>query len=149
MLGFEPSTETINDDQIDGAEQLLAVEFPASYRALVKNYGGGSGEVDFLVDRPSGGFDRCSIGLLLSLLPQSRNSVYQIMSTWEEHGLSARLIPIAEDGGGNYLCLDYRHGNEASVVFYFHELLGDEGIIEVCPTFDDFLPQLVEPAAEP
>lgn len=144
MLGFEQSSENVSDEQLSGAEQLLGVKFPVEYREEVQNFGGSFGDVAFLVDRPSEGFDRCSIGLLLSLLPQSRNSIYRVMAAWEEHELSARLIPIAEDGGGNYLCLDYRNGDEPDVVFYFHELSGDDGIIFVCSTFAEFLTRLVE-----
>ncbi len=145
MLGFEPSSEIINSEQIDGAERLLGVKFPVEYRQVVQNFGGSSGDVEFLVDRPSDGFDRCGIGLVLSLLPHSRNSVYRVMAAWEEHELPAQLIPVAEDGGGNYLCLDYRNGEEPEVVFYFHELTGDDGIIFVCPTFAGFIARLVQP----
>lgn len=148
MLGFDPSPESIDAAQIAGAEQLLGVRFPAEYREVAKNFGGSYGDAEFLVDRPAGGFDRCSVGLVFSLLPQSRNSVYCVMAGWAEHELSARIIPIAEDGGGNYLCLDYRNGDEPEVVFFFHELLGEEGLMTVCPTFAEFLTRMVEPDYE-
>ncbi len=148
MRGFEQSSEVISDDQIDGAERLLCVKFPPSYRAVAKGYGSSFGDVEFLVDRPAEGFDRCGVGLILSLLAESRNSVYSVMGVWQEHQLSARLIPIAEDGGGNYLCLDYRKADEPEVIFYFQELPGDDGIIFVCQTFDEFLTRLVDPADE-
>jgi hypothetical protein len=145
MLGFERSHERVSDDQISGAERLLCVKFPSGYRAVAKRYGGSYGDVDFLVNRPSAGCDRCGFGLILSLLPESPDSVYSVMACWREHELSLKLVPIAEDGGGNYLCLDYRKREEPEIAFYYHELPGADGIIYVCQTFDEFLTRLVEP----
>ena len=148
LLGFEPSDEEIPDHVIDGAEMLFGVKYPATYRQLIREFSGSYGDVDFRVDRPSPGFDYCSVGLILSLLPCSSESVYGTLSTWPEHDLSGRIIPFGVDGGGNYVCFDYRESEVPQIVLYFHELPGEDGIMRVCDTFDEFLGRLRMPAEE-
>lgn len=146
MIGCERSNETVTDNHIRGAEALLGIEFPDLYRSVIRRFSGSFGDAEFRVDRPLDGLDVCGVGLILSLLPHSRNSIYTVMSAWEEHGLSPRLVPIGEDGGGNYLCLDYRESDVPSVAFYFHELWGDDGIMKVCNSFDELLERITAPA---
>lgn len=137
--GFEPSETVPTSGQIEGAEALLGVRFPDSYRALLLEFNGSRGDAVFpLLEKEYGG----SIGVWLSLLPWDRESVWSALSTWEEHELPQRLIPFGEDGGGNYVCFDYRHSDVPSVVFWHHELDADEGIFPVAATFEKFLRML-------
>jgi len=145
MLGFELSEESVPDHFIDSAEKLFGVRYPDAYRTIIREYSGAFGDVDFRVDRPSSGFDYCSIGLIHSLKPWNRNSVYSLLASWPEHDLSDRIVPFAEDGGGNYLCFDYRQSDVPQIVFYFHELSGEDGIMKVCDTFEEFLDRLQLP----
>jgi len=80
-----------------------------------------------------------SIGVWLSLIPWDAESLWSTLATWPEHGLPRELIPIGEDGGGNYVCLDYRQSDVPAVVVWYHELEGEEGIFPVVSTFDEFL----------
>ena len=139
MEGFEPSTAAPTSRQIEGAEALLGVRFPDSYRALLPELNGACGEAEFpLPDEERGG----SIGVWLSLLPWDAESVWSTLSAWGEHELPRRLIPFGEDGGGNYVCFDYRHSDVPSVVFWHHELEAEEGIFPVAATFEEFLRML-------
>lgn len=142
VLGFEPSDEEIPDHVLTGAETLLGVRFPDAYRLLIRDYSGSYGGVSFRVDRPTPGFDLSGMGLILSLLPDSADSLYSRMSNWNEHALDPHLIPFGEDSGGNYVCFDYRTSDEPRIVIYFHELAGEEGLMKVCDTFNDFLQRL-------
>ena len=145
MLGFECSEEFVSDNLIVGAETLFGVKFPETYCTMIREYSGAFGDVEFRVDRASPGFDYCSVGLVLSLNPCNRNSIYSVMASWPEHELSDRIIPLGEDGGGNYVCFDYRQSKVPQIAFYFHELSGEDGIIKVCGTFDGFLERLELP----
>ena len=142
MLGFERSEEIVSDNLIEGAEILFGIKYPVRYREIIRGYSGSWGDVWFRVDRSSPGFDYCSLGLIHSLNPCHRNNTYSVMAAWTEHGLSPHIIPFGEDGGGNYVCFDYRRSNIPEVVFYFHELPGDDGVMKVCDTFEEFLERL-------
>lgn len=147
MLGFEPSDEVTTDNMIAGAETLLGIAYPQAYREMVSQFGGAHGDAEFRMDRPYPGFDYCGIGLIHSLNPCSPSSVFSLMSSWPEHELDSLVIPFAEDGGGNYVCFDYRaESGEPAIVFYFHELSGDDGIMKICDSFTDFIDRLRLPA---
>lgn len=136
MEGFEPSTSVPTSRQIEGAEALPGVRFPASYRAPLLEFNGAHGGAEFpLLDKERGG----GIGVWLSLLPRDAESVWSTLSAWGEHELPRRLIPFGQDGGGNYVCFDYRHSGVPSVVFWHHELDAEEGVFPVAATFEEFL----------
>jgi SMI1/KNR4 family protein SUKH-1 len=137
VKGFEPSTTVPTSSQIGGAEALLGVRFPDSYRTLLLEFNGACGDAEFpLLEKERGG----SIGVWMSLLPWDRQSVWSTLSAaWEEHELPRRLIPFGMDGGGNFVCFDYRHSDVPSVVFWHHELDAEEGIFPVAATFEEFL----------
>lgn len=145
MLGFQRTEEDVPDNVIEAVEQLFGIRYPDAYRVMIRDFSGAHGDVEFRVDRPESGFDVCSVGLLYSLLPWSTNSVYSVLSFWSEHGLSNRIIPIGEDSAGNYLCFDYQQSQTPKIVFYFHELHGADGLIEVCDSFNEFLERLTLP----
>lgn len=80
MLGFERSEEAVSDNLIEGAETLFGVKYPSGYRTMIREFSGAHGAVDFRVDRPSPGFDYCSVGLIHSLNPCNSDSVYSLMA---------------------------------------------------------------------
>jgi hypothetical protein len=145
MLGFEPTDEAITDTVIDGAQMILGVNFPDAYRKMIREFSGAHGDVECRVDRPSPGFDTIGIGLLHSLHSWNPESLYDVLTSWPEHELDRRIVPFGEDGGGNYICFDFRASDAPSVVFYFHELPGVDGIMKVCDSFGAFLERLQLP----
>ena len=148
MLGFQHTDEDVSDGVIEAAEKLFDIRYPDAYRTIIRDFSGAHGDVEFRVDALEPGFDFCSVGLIYSLLPWCADSIYSVLSSWPEHGLSNRIIPIGEDGAGNYLCFDYRQSKTPKIVFYFHELHGVDGIIEVCDSFAEFLERLTLPDNE-
>jgi hypothetical protein len=54
------------------------------------------------------------------------------------------LIPFAPDGGGNYICFDYRKCKEnPPIVFWHHEVEENEGVFYLSDSFDEFIDSLV------
>jgi cell wall assembly regulator SMI1 len=141
--GFDPSARGASTEDIAAAERLLGVRFPAEYAALLTTHAGAYGDADFTFP---GSAARGSIGLWLGLSPWDRESIWTTLSTWTaEHEMPRTVVPVAADGGGNCLCLDYRSSHDPSVAFWFHELLGEEGLSDVAPSFRAFLGMLREP----
>jgi hypothetical protein len=53
------------------------------------------------------------------------------------------LIPFATDGGGNYVCFDYRNTKEnPPIVFWHHEIEKNDGIFFLNDSFEDFINNL-------
>ena len=53
------------------------------------------------------------------------------------------LISFAPDGGGNYICFDYRNCKEnPPIVFWHHEVEENEGVFPLADSFDQFIDSL-------
>ncbi len=143
MIGFDESEQPASDEQVRGAELIFGVRFPAEYRSILLRFGGSHGDVDISVDDKSS--DSCSLGVLFSVVPGSAENLFAEMSTWNERGLSSKLIPVGADGGGNHLCLDFRKNAEPTVVFLWHDLDGEDAVMPVASTFKELLGRLSLP----
>ena len=124
------TSEPLSERLIRNAERALCIEFPADYRACVRdNHGGAPEPADFRVDLGAGRYLAGSVGLLLSLDPRQDESVVataQLLTA--ESRLPPGLIPIIDDGTGKFLCLDYRADatTKAPTIAYFstdHEVV--------------------------
>lgn len=101
------AAEPVSEKAIRFAERVLDVQFPADYRACVRDNGGGAPEP---ADFPLEGVTR-RVGLLLSLDPgEDENVVGTAQRLQAEARLPQGLVPIINDGEGNYVCLDYGQG---------------------------------------
>ena len=72
-----------------------------------------------------------------------------------DYPIPEHLVPIIYDGGGNYVCFDYRHDpktDNPKVVFWFHEEAGclEEGleVYFIANSFDEFLDCLFDSRTE-
>lgn len=142
MLTWTTTQEPLADAILEAAELILGVELPATYRALAQRYPGGYPERanDIEVRHGSSSWKSC-VGVLLSLDPRHSDSVYfHLRGQGSEGGLPAGVVPIADDGGGDLVCLDYRaSSDEPSVVYWAHEFGGIEGLVPLADTFGEFL----------
>jgi len=140
---FDQTESPIDAQQIDGAELLLGVRFPPSYRRVLAHHHGSYGDADFAI---AGTVHGASIGQWLSISPWHTESIWSFLATWTEHQLPKGIVPFGADGGGNCICFDYRSSKEPSVVFWYHELPGADGLAAVASSFDCFLGLLRPPA---
>lgn len=141
MLTWESDNPPLGDEIITAAELILGVSLPDTYKDLAKKFPGGYPDLaDFAVKRGERTWGSC-VGALLSLDPRHSGNVYQhLRGQGSKHGLPERVIPIADDGGGDLLCLDYRAGgSNPRVVYWAHDLGHEEGIVDMAESFDAFL----------
>ena len=136
---------------IRGAEELLGVAFPADYRTCVRENHGASPEPSgYLIpnkSRPSGN----AVGSLLTLDPYAPGNVFAVISGLAyDAQLPSGLVPVADDGGGDLVCLDYRlcgPQGSPSVAYWCHELEGPDGLVPLAPSFTAFLASLLPAGA--
>lgn len=141
--GFEPHEAGASPEQIAGTERVLGVRFPSKYVELLASFGGSYGDAGFPIP---GSSVVGSIGNWLSLSPWESESLWSMLASWGEHELPRSVVPIAADGGGNLVCLDYRVSEVPQIVLWFHELAGENGLMVVASSFTEFLESLLEPA---
>lgn len=134
------TSEPLSERLIRNAERALGVDFPADYRACVRdNHGGAPEPADFRVDLGAGRHLAGSVGLLLSLDPrQDENVLATIQDLTADGHLPPGLIPILNDGTGRFLCLDYRAdpSNKAPTIAY---VTTDPEAVTVAHDFTAFL----------
>jgi hypothetical protein len=143
---WQNTTNPLPERMIRGAELLLDVEFPQDYRECVRiNHGGHPEPGDFRVQGITSSWVG-TVGVLLSLDPRRPENVWATITALAlEHGLPDHLIPIADDGGGDLVCLDYRSkaNRRPSVVYWSHEVGGEEGIVALADNFSVLLELIV------
>ncbi|MDA7980817.1 MAG: SMI1/KNR4 family protein [Pirellulales bacterium] len=135
-----------SDEDIAATESAIGNRFPDDYRDFAKSYSGGlPNETDFeFADAETETF-HASVGEFFTLSPDDDRNLVRWMERTEF--LPSGLVPFAGDGGGNYICFDFRSGsNSPSIVFWHSGRRGlDSEVSLVAKTFSDFVELLHEP----
>ncbi|EKO3802388.1 SMI1/KNR4 family protein [Vibrio harveyi] len=144
-LIFEEEHQPLRDELIESVSTIIQFSLPQDYVECVKYYHGGqprNGSLSIEVEGSSWGI---GFGELLTLDPlESRANVITSLSTLRKvHGISKKYLPIVLGAGGDYICLDYsKSATNPAVVFWFHELEGEEAIFPVAESFRQVLSML-------
>lgn len=145
---LDPSDVTASEERLNELEEHLGVRFPADYRSFLLRTNGGrcTGNARFRhlhLDQ-----ELSEIDTFLGISDVSHRSVEKSYSVIADL-LPTGVLPIAYDGGGNYLLLDCEPGQTYGWVFFstlehLDELGGarrDE-LAPVAQTFQDVLRQI-------
>lgn len=134
-----------DDSAVKAVEKRLAVQLPPDFRAFAKLHAGSCpNETDFRLDDP-----RKQISGVGSFLKFTTDMTCgTVLAACASEGLSPMVVPIAETGGGDLVCLDYRPGGMAGVVYWHHERQGVDEYTRLADTFTSFLDMLYEPNIE-
>jgi hypothetical protein len=141
VLSWESYQKPLPDAVVTGAEMILGVRLPEAYRSLVQRWPAGRPDRrEFPVPHKTGTWVSC-IGELKSLDPRHSGNVFACISNLAiDSQLPEGLLPIIDDGGGDLVCLDYRReSSEPTVVYWAHELGGEDAVVDIAPTFQAFL----------
>jgi hypothetical protein len=142
-----PSPES--DEHVASVENAIGYRLPDDYREFAKSYSGGSPhETDFEFSDSETGTFCASVGEFFTLSPDDDRNLLRWMERTEF--FPTGLVPFAGDGGGNYICFDFRSDtNSPSIVFWHSGRRGLENEVScVAKTFSDFVDLLHEPADE-
>jgi SMI1-KNR4 cell-wall len=135
------AADPLPENVLRGAELLFGVTFPADYRACVRvNHGAHPQPRDFTVRGTTTTWGSCP-AVLLSLDWRRPDNVWSVLAGLAVDGPPPDgLFPIAADGGGDLLCLDFRAGPAAPpVVYWSHEVGGADGVAPVAESFTELL----------
>ncbi|GIP45115.1 SMI1/KNR4 family protein [Paenibacillus sp. J45TS6] len=121
-------------------EEALGISFPSDYVECVLLRNGGQPVPDTFdfKDRKEAVFNS-----LIDLNVREKRNVLEVHNNLKNR-LPGNVFPFADDPFGNYLCFDYREGNNPSIVFWDHEQLvdGRANVLFVCNSFSDLLDKL-------
>ena len=169
-LKWTTNSDPVSEERILEVQANLGVRFPKTFLECVRKWNGGrAGPHSFsCFDVEGNQQDEAGFAALLDFREPMDKYLKQIyrndpdlwrdmdISPWwniEDDNLFERpdhftrgLIAFGEDGSGNYVCFDYRNGNDnpdPPVVFWHHEFHSDgEEPFFVARNFDAFLEML-------
>lgn len=121
------------------AERVLGVSLPQDYRDCARVcHGGRPRKSAFAFADPDIGRMESCLGILLSY---SGDDSEGLLVTFERlrRLLPPAVVPIADDGGGDFVCLDYRLGTDPTIGYWHH---GADSLVSVAPNFTEFLDSL-------
>ncbi len=129
-------------EKIKKVEEIFNITFPEDFIDVVRNNNEGS-------PRPNCFDINGSEETFNNLITFDLNSRYSILNVY--NGIKIRLVdrifPFARDPFGNYLCFDYRNGDNPTIVFWLHETAlidKNAAIKKVSDTFTELLNSLHE-----
>jgi len=128
-------------EKVDKAENELGVKLPADFLAVATIHQGATPEPDGF-DLPDG--SSSSFGCLLHFEEKPFFENIVVRRGPVSYVLPDKVIPFAEDGGGNLLCFDYRETpSHPTVVFWDHEKCDDPPLY-VASSFTDLMNKLYD-----
>jgi hypothetical protein len=129
--------------QLAYVEHLVGAKFPPSYVALLRFSNGGHPEVDTFYFEAEGvrhewGIDR--FFHISSDIESVENVVWHYRHRWK--GAPRGMLPIADDGVGNLICLDLSEIGDGKVVLWVHDD-PDQPLLVAADSFEALIDSLV------
>ncbi|GAB3939867.1 hypothetical protein GCM10028805_00780 [Spirosoma harenae] len=120
-MEFKKQYGSTSRDDIHNLEEKINSKLPADYESFLLTYNGGIPMKNRFLINSSQGFDSISVFFGLSFEKSHLNIDYLLDYYAERFPLG--IIPVGEDPGGNYICLDANQGESyGKVYFYDHEI---------------------------
>lgn len=146
---LQPSTTSTSEQAIDEFQIRAGIVLPSEYRAFLLRTNGGRcvGAARFRSLREDS--ELSEVDTFLGVSENSHESLEQNISNVADL-LPTGLIPVAYDGGGNYLLLDCARGSSSFGSVYFSTLEGldelggaaREDLTLVASSFGELLAQI-------
>ncbi|RYZ87165.1 MAG: SMI1/KNR4 family protein [Proteobacteria bacterium] len=117
--------DIVSDFEISRFEKLIGNKLPADYRYYIKNFRGGF--LDGYIGYPMIENERSTSGGIDSFFGLNSDDRYSLIRYYtmyciEQKRMMPGMIPIGQDGGGNYVCLLLSKKDYGKIYFWDHEL---------------------------
>lgn len=139
----------VTEERIEFLQEKIGIKFPHSFVNLIKECDGGvpkSSEFYFYDEYFQSKITACVGGFLNLSSSEWSDFLNNYLSSPEF--FPEGLIAFAEDGGGDFICFDYRKGKNIAdppIVYWSHEADIGKDISFVANNFEEFIEMLEEP----
>ena len=131
---------------IDFVEKNLQLKLPESFLNCIRQVDSGVPEYPLFryLDPDTKRF-RIDIASFISFLPENSYNILRTFFMLPEF-FPKKLVPIMENGGGDYICFDYSidgfQDKDPPVVLWLHENSEGQDIVDLAINFQRFLSKL-------
>jgi len=159
---FTRTRGTLTEEMITKAEKKLGITLPEDYKAFLMRNNGGHTKPEMLFDFFDGTCENDNTSVIrrfFAIYPESVEEgelpcrkdiyddlIYNCLCMRDEEIIPLDIIPIADDPGGNVICMNVSKENGGKVYFANHEFEDDDtGYLwmdEIAPSFTAFLEKL-------
>jgi len=131
-------------DQLSLVEKLVGTKLAESYVTFLMFSNGGCPELDTFYYLASDG-SRQEWGVdvffhISSDINSTENIVWNYKHRWR--GAPKEILPVADDGGGNLICLDLTKTGGDKVVLWVHDVPG-QPLLPIADSFEEFIDLLM------
>ena len=132
---------SLSQNRLEEFEKRVQSPLPQDYRDFLLKYNGGQPAPSFFWIVPEK--DGSEMERFYGIHDQTWYSL-ETYAGEQRYGLPPSMLPIADDGTSNFICLDISIQQYGEIYFIDHELHGfqpgsAEGIIKLANSFSDFL----------
>lgn len=142
-------TATISEADLVQFESKWQIELPAQYRLFLRRYNGGYPDpTDFSFKSGKSG---SSLSCFFGVKESGELSLDDALSTFKDR-IPKRMFPVADDQGGNLICISLSGQDAGNIYFWNHELEADatqgfttettNNLILIADSFDEFIENL-------
>jgi cell wall assembly regulator SMI1 len=145
------SFQSISLAQINQLETAIQAKFPESYKNFLLQHNGGSPEPCVFEYIDASETRLGCINNFLGIHSGELSNLHDYIETYKvfQKRLPDDVFPIANDPGGNLICISLAAHDTGTIYFWDHELEADEGeepsyanLFFIARSFDDFIKSL-------
>jgi len=155
MVKFTQLEKTLKPKDIDEIEKTVSLKFPEEYRKHLLKYNGGQCSPNEFSFIENGKKTNSCVDWFLAIYDGEYDNLSDYIKTYklDEKRLPADIIPIANDPGGNLICISCGKEDNGAIYFWDHEkevdysVSGDDdysNLFLIANSFKDFLDRKVE-----
>lgn len=139
----------LSEGKLSEFEKRFHIHLPNDYREFLFQYNGGQPVPSFFWIEPKqdGSTLHRFYGIYEGEIP---SSIETYLRGKGHYGIPASMLPIGDDGTGNFICIGVSAANFGNIFFLdhekhpFHDPDSIEGIIKLRNSFTEFLASLIE-----
>jgi hypothetical protein len=138
----------VSSKTLEEFERRIHFSLPQDYRAFLLEYNGGQPVPSFFWIKP--GKDGSAIYQFYGLHDGPKHLSIDTYAGQERYGIPSSMLPIGDDGLGNFICIGTSPVNQGNIYFLDHDLHpyqfpdSPEGITKLADSFTGFLVCLTE-----
>lgn len=140
----------ISEDDLQAVEARLSISFPSDYRQFLLTYNGGTPERDtFHFKNETGPYTDSCVGRFYAIYyGEYDNFEKQFLFCKADVLLPDNMVAVADDPGGNMICLSVSGPDANSVYFWDHEAIDEDdkraNLHLIADSFAEFLAGLYQ-----